>query len=348
VNADVTQAWLSATLAHERPLACFRFSPCGKFAAAGGLDEQVWRWTLETGEKSAVGRHGTWIAALAFDAQGGLYSADLHGKVLTPAGEFEAGHRPFLRVMTASADGKLVLTAGDDGAVKLWSGLKLVRTLEGHRSPVYAGAIHPDGKSAVTGDLDGKVLHWELESGKRVRTLDASILHTRDEDFIADVGGVRSLAFNAAGTRLAAGGMKNAKSNTFCPGTPAALVFDWAPGARTSELTLKGSSVDGPFNALRWLPGDVLAGISETHGSNAGLWFWKAEGPHPFHQAEGVSSYDLDVHPDGLRIGMASYLGKGHGGNGRRAKTREEYVSNGGAVRIYSLFPKPAAAKKKK
>jgi WD40 repeat protein len=347
VNADVTQTWLSATLAHERPLACIRFSPCGKFAAAGGHDEKIWRWTLETGEKREAASHGTWVAAIAFGPDGALFSADLHGRVITPDGTFEAGHRTFLRVMAVSPDGKTVLTAGDDGAVKLWAGAKLARTLEGHRSAVYSAAFHPDGRSAVTGDLHGRILQWDLASGATTRSFDASILHTRGEDFLADVGGVRTLAFNAAGTLLAAGGMKDAKSNTFCPGTPAALVFEWASGARKSELTLKGSSVDGPLNAVRWLPGDVLAGISETHGSNAGLWFWKPEGPHPFHQTDGIASYDLDLHPDGLRLGMASFLGKGHNGNGRRAKSREEYTANGGAVRIYSLFPKPAQTKKK-
>jgi WD40 repeat protein len=348
VNADVTKAWLSATLSHDRPLACFRFSPCGRFAAAAGHDEKVWKWTLETGEKSSTEGHASWIAALAFGPDGALYSADLHGRVVTPDGAFDAGHRPFLRVLLVSPDGKTLLTAGDDGMVKLWRNAKKVGELKGHASPVYSGAFTPDGKGAVTGDLLGKILHWDLESGALVRALDASILHTRDEDFIADVGGVRSLAFNAGGTLLAAGGMKDAKSNTFCPGTPAALVFDWASGTRKSELTLKGSSVDGPLNAVRWLAGDVLVGISETHGSNAGVWFWKPEGPHPFHETQGVSSYDLDVHPDGLRIGMASYLAKGRGGNGRHAKDRSEYVANGGAVRIYSLFPKPAPEKKKK
>ena len=63
MNADVSKTWLSATLAHERPLACFRFSPCGKFAAAGGHDEKIWRWTLETGEKREAASHGTWVAA---------------------------------------------------------------------------------------------------------------------------------------------------------------------------------------------------------------------------------------------------------------------------------------------
>ena len=51
MNADVAKTWLSSTLTHDRPLSCFRFSPCGRYAAAGGHDEKVWRWTLEGGEK---------------------------------------------------------------------------------------------------------------------------------------------------------------------------------------------------------------------------------------------------------------------------------------------------------
>ena len=51
-----------------------------------------------------------------------------------------------------------------------------------------------------------------------VRSLDAGQLHTRKENFLADVGGVRSLSFDKAGGQLACGGMTDAKSNSFCPG----------------------------------------------------------------------------------------------------------------------------------
>lgn len=31
-------------------------------------------------------------------------------------------------------------------------------------------------------------------------------------------------------SRLAAGGLRDMESHTFCPGTPVVLVFDWATG----------------------------------------------------------------------------------------------------------------------
>ena len=94
-------------------------------------------------------------------------------------------------------------------------------------------------------------------------------------------------------------------------------------------------------------PDGTLCGVSESHGGNAGLYFWK-DGPKPAHTAEAPSAYDVDLHPDGERVAIAAYAAKGGGGNGRGAKTRAEYVPNEGLVRIYSLTEKPKPEPKKK
>ncbi|HEX7902164.1 MAG TPA: hypothetical protein VF950_30675 [Planctomycetota bacterium] len=338
--------WVSASLKHERQIARARFSPCGKFVAAAGLDEKVHVTALDGGTRALEG-HETWIVGLAYAPDGRLFSADQHGVIhawdekrlwtsKTPTPDF-------LRAI--ATDGKTLVAVGDDRIVRVRDAAtgRILQELKGHESAVYAVAFHPDG-SFVTGDLKGDILHWE--NGALKRKLDAKILHTRGEDFLADVGGVRSFAFSKDGLRLAVGGMKDAKSNTFCPGTPTVLVFDWTKGERTS-IHETGGSADGPVNALAWLPDGTFCGVSEAHGGNAGLYFWK-EGAKPAHTAEAPSAYDVDVHPDGLRVAIAAYAAKGGGGNGRSAKTRAEYVPHEGVVRIYSLTEKPKPEPKKK
>lgn len=334
---DVTKAWVSATLKHERQIARARFSPDGTTVAAAGLDEKIHLSSLDGGTKALDG-HETWVVALAYAPDGRLFSADLHGVVIAWDGETKlwTSKTPgsaFLRAL--ATDGKTVLTAGDDRIVRVRDAKSgtILRELKGHESYVYAVAYTPDG--FLSGDLKGEILHWV--DGRLKRKLDAKILHTLGEDFLADVGGVRSFAFD--GKRLAAGGMKDAKSNTFCPGTPVVLVYDWESGKRTSILECTGT-VDGPVNALAYLADGTLCGVSESHGGNASVFFWK-DGAKPVHAAPAPSAYDLDVHPDGQRLLIAAYAAKGGGGNGRAAKTRAEYVPNEGVVQVFSLFEKP-------
>jgi WD40 repeat protein len=336
-------------LKHPRQIACAKFSPDGKRVAAGGADEKIHVTALDGGTRALDG-HETWIVGLAFAPDGRLFSADMHGVIHAwdPALEkrlwtSKTPTPDFLRAI--ATDGKTLVAVGDDRIARVRDAAtgRILHELKGHESCVYAVACHPDG-SFVTGDLNGDVLHWE--NGALKRKLDAKLLHTRGEDFLADVGGVRSFAFSPDGLRLAAGGMKDAKSNTFCPGTPTVLVFDWAGGERKSTHET-GGSADGPVNALAYLPDGTLCGVSESHGGNAGLYFWK-DGQKPAHTAEAPSAYDIDLHPDGQRLAIAAYASKGSGGNGRAAKTRAEYVPNEGVVRIYSLFDKPKPDPKKK
>jgi hypothetical protein len=358
IERDVAKAWVSASLEHDRQLTCGAFSPCGRFAAAGGADERVRIWELSGGEPRVLEGHRAWIAAVVFSPCGKrLHSADQHGVLKTwdleggkELGSLGTGHDPVLNALAVSPDGATLATAGDDAVVRLWSALdgKPLRELRGHGAPVYALAFHPGG-ALVSGDLRGRILEWDPAGGGRRRELDAKVLHTRGEDFLAEVGGVRCLAFSRDGARLAAGGLRAAKSNTFCPGTPTVLEFDWKTGAAPKTLGLKEASVDGPVNGLVYLEDGLLAGCSETHGGSGGVWFWKPGEEEPFHKASAPAGYAIAAHPDGLRLGLVAHLPKGRGGNGRHAKAGE-YVPHGGAIKVYSLHappPKTPAPKKK-
>jgi WD40 repeat protein len=348
---DVTKAWDRKTFKHPQLLAACRFSPCGGFVVAGDIEGRLLRWSLATDEGTELGRQDAWISGLAF-AGSRLVSSDLKGGLQardaatgTPAWS-RAAHPGWLKALAASPDGTRVATGGRDGVVRVWSVSdgKLLREFSGPTDDVYSLAFHPDGRSLAAGHYAGKVVHWDLVEGRRVRELDAGVLLTRNPDFLCAVGGVRSLAFDARGERLACGGLREAKSNTFCPGLPTVLVMDWASGKLGVQARTKDDKVDGPVTALRFLPDGTLAGTAEGQSSGA-LLFWKPGEAEPFHVVGGQSLYDLDLAPDGLHLAAPAFESIGKGGNGRLDK-RGEYVSNGGRLRVLALHEKPRPVKK--
>ena len=217
----------------------------------------------------------------------------------------------------------------------------MLREFSGHENYVFSLVMHPDGKRFVSGDLFGKVNEWDIASGELLRTFDASPLHTRGDDFLADVGGVRSLAFDAEGKRLACGGMTDAKSNAFCPGNPAVLVFDVESGELLQMLRSTHTS-DGPIKGLAFLSDGTLAGHAENLNGESSLEFWNPDQSASIHVLKRQSGYCLDLHPDGLRLAAATFKPFGRGGNGRHTMP-EEYTSHHGEITIFSLFEKPAA-----
>ena len=351
---DVTKVWEMQSLEHDRILNCCAISPCGKYAVAGAQDETLLRWDLETGQKEVLAGHESWVQTVCFHPdKKHLLSADLHGVIKAwdytaakpkPLWSVSAAHDPWVVATAVTNDGKKWITAGTDGRVRLWNTTdgKAAGELKGHETEVYSLAVHPDGKHLVSGDLFGKIIVWNLESGEIDRTIDAQVLHTREEDFLADVGGVRSLAFNADGSILAAGGMTDIKGNTFCPGTPAILIFNFAKGELKQTLRQKAKS-DGYIKGLCFLPDGTIAGHGENLNAKTSMEFWNIDEPEPIHSISRDSAYGLSLHPDGTRLALASIVPNGRQGNGRG--DRDEYVSHNGGLVVYSLQEKPTETK---
>lgn len=346
--ADPAKAWETKSFKHDKVLTTCKITPAGDAVVAGSFDGKIHRWAIETGERTVVGSHVTWISAVLPGPSGRLYSADFQGNVKAwdlkeskEAWKIDAAHPGWLKAMALSPDGSLLATGARDGVVRLWSASdgKLMKELKGHAKDVYSAAFHPDGKSLATGDYDGKVLHWDPATGKLVRTLDAGILVTRSAEFLCDVGGVRALGFDKEGKRLAATGLRDAKSNTFCPGSPAGIVFDWESGKAATTLKGKDDKIDGGIIAVRFLDDGTLAGCAESQSSGA-IWFWKPGESEPFHAIGGQSLYEIDLHPDGVTLAGVFFQPIGHSGNGRGEK-RGDYVAHGGNIRLFSMTEKP-------
>ncbi|MBI3726182.1 hypothetical protein HY251_19810, partial [bacterium] len=103
-------------------------------------------------------------------------------RLVSLLGSYAWKHASHVHSLSVSADGKRAVSGGEDGNLVLWevpSGREL-RTIENGAS-VYACAISPDGRLALTGS--GAIVKlWDLETGKLVRSLEG---HAPSEGAIA-------------------------------------------------------------------------------------------------------------------------------------------------------------------
>jgi WD40 repeat protein len=307
-----------------------RFDPTGRFVFAGSQDNTIQRWELATGKKTTLTGHKSWARGIAFLPGGKtLFTAGYEGRILCWPADAEAptplrtidAHHGWVRAVAVSPDGKLLASCGNDHRVKLLSTVdgKLVRELTGHTCHVYNVAFHPNGQHLASADLKGVVKHWDLAKGTLVRDLDASALHKYDNTFLANIGGIRSMAFSRDGSMLACAGITEV-SNAFAGvGKPLVLLFDWATGKRKQGLVPKEN-----FQGTAWgvviHPTGFVAGVG---GGNGGaLWFWKPEQAQAFFTLKlPNNARDLDLHPDGHRLAVPFF---------------------DGAVRIYDMTAKSA------
>jgi WD40 repeat protein len=75
--------------------------------------------------------------------------------------------------MAFSRDNQRVVTAGEDGMVRVWSagGWKILFTLAGHNGTVSWAEFSPDGRWIVSGGYDKTVRVWSAADGALVQTL---------------------------------------------------------------------------------------------------------------------------------------------------------------------------------
>jgi WD40 repeat protein len=251
-----------------------------------------------------------------------------------PLWSVDPAHDGWVRGLAVSPDGKLLATCGRDRAVRLWSadsGAK-VRELDAGED-AYCVAFHPDGKSLVSGDLKGVVAHWDLEGGKRVRELEARALYLYDR--LQDVGGVRCLVFDPAGTTLACAGGQP-KGGAFVQGTPLALFFDWQTG-KVRQTWKIGTDNDGfVYDLLFHAAGFVMLVTGGQPGSGK-LLFQRPEDAQPFFLSTALANcHSLALHPAGRRLAVSA-TNAGSDGNGRLLGKNKEYPGNWSPVHLWDV-----------
>ncbi|HYE74290.1 MAG TPA: WD40 repeat domain-containing protein, partial [Blastocatellia bacterium] len=71
---------------------------------------------------------------------------------------------------------KIVIGTGSDRTVRIWNldTERVVHTLTGHASKLYACRLTPDARTAVSGGTDRKVMTWDVPTGNRLRLISCS------------------------------------------------------------------------------------------------------------------------------------------------------------------------------
>lgn len=106
------------------------------------------------------------------------------------------GHQGTTLSMAFSRNNQRVVTAGEDGKVRVWSAgdWKLLFTLAGHSGTVAWAEFSPDGRGIVSGGYDKTVRVWSAADGSLMQTLTEA-----SEP-------VRTVAFSPDGESIAASG----------------------------------------------------------------------------------------------------------------------------------------------
>ncbi|MYB02319.1 PQQ-binding-like beta-propeller repeat protein, partial [Candidatus Poribacteria bacterium] len=175
---------LRKTITHTQSIGSIAFSPDGKILASGGLDNTVHLWDMQTGKllqtDNVVERHS--LASVAF--------------------------RP---------DGKTVAGSGLDKTVFLWdveTGTVGPAPLEGvtEYQPASIGspgacyvAFSPDGKKLAGTYYKGLLYLWDMQTGKRIRTITLNKQTDEHIDMMHGNSKFTSVTFSPDGSVLAIG-----------------------------------------------------------------------------------------------------------------------------------------------
>jgi WD40 repeat protein len=345
-GADPFATRLIAELKHDRGILGCQYDPSSEFLFAGARDYFVHRWDLKrepvveppadpkkkpkippvpvapADSRIEIAGHESWVGGLSlFDDGDRMATGDFVGRLFVwsnrtkepkPLFSFEA-HKGSIRKVSVSPNGNLVATVGNDGAVRVWktdAAEKLHLELLGHDCHVYHVAFHPDGKSLISADLKGRVKHWDVETGKLVREIDASLLHTYSVKYEVDVGGIRGMTFNADGSQLCCAGATGEDKGIAHSGDARVLLFDWESGNLLKELRPEKKEVCTAWG-VQFHPDGFIVG---SGGSRTGgfLWFWVPDDEVAFHMVKfklRAPGFDVDLAPDQKTLAVANHDG---------------------------------------
>jgi len=198
---DTARVWdadtgkVVAVLQHKGSVWSAVFSPDGQWIVTASWDDTARLWEATTGKEWAVLRGhtaavrsavfspaGKWVVTASQDGTArlwdvstvtalsgvkGLNTDAVTGKELTIL-----RHEGSVWSATFSPDGRLVVTASQDGTARLWQTSTGERVaVMGHKGEVLSAAFSPDGAYLVTASADGTARLWDASTGEGLFTL---------------------------------------------------------------------------------------------------------------------------------------------------------------------------------
>jgi len=160
------------------------FTPDGKAVLAGGKDVVIRAWDAESGRAlgNLPGQYG-WVRSSAFSADGSTFAASddtglrvwdtstvpsLFPFARSPQFDVKQAHDGPVNSVASTSDGKVIVSGGSDGTVKLWNADgRLLATLSEPKNVVTSVAISTAAGEIVAGtataDGSGAVHTWRLK-----------------------------------------------------------------------------------------------------------------------------------------------------------------------------------------
>ena len=198
----------------------------------------------------------------------------------------QQGHFDSMNALVYSPDGQRIITAADDGKIKLWdiaSGFCTVTFTE-HTSGVTACEYAKKGSVLFTASLDGSVRAWDLIRYRNFRTFTAP---TRLS--------FSCMAVDPSAEVVAAGSVDSFD------------IYIWS--VQTGQLLDQLSGHEGPVSALAFAPsGGTL--VSGSWDRTARIWsiFTRTQTSEPLQLQADV--LDVAVRPDSLQLAVSTLDGQ--------------------------------------
>lgn len=166
---------------HTNLVGAVDVSPDGQFAVSGSFDNTVRVWDIAAGTGIQVGQHTNQVIGVRFTPDGDAVIAVSRGgqimmwhasgeglirQFVDPAGDITS-----VQALALSADGRLLLTGGDESIVRLWDVASgdLLETVTIEDRAVRALGFHPDGAHFVVGSVNGSLTLWNTDGGSTGR-----------------------------------------------------------------------------------------------------------------------------------------------------------------------------------
>jgi len=152
----------------------------GSLAVVGAADGAFGVWDVENGERAFGGAaNGDGATAVAFSPDGWVLAIGRHSGTVSlwdPDTSEEIvrmrGHKAAVNAIDFDAMSERLLTASDDGEARIWAADEDARMqlalVNPFRAACTAAAFSPGGQEVVVGDAEGRVVTWNLKSGRPV------------------------------------------------------------------------------------------------------------------------------------------------------------------------------------